>query len=162
MEIAKELDRLGFTWFEEPIPQTDIDGYVRLNAAVDMPITGGEQFTTLEQFRPYIERHAYGIVQPDVGWCGISEGMRIAEMADRYGIGCCPHSWHNGLMCMENGHFVAALPNPKVLELCMIQGPLQWEMLKQKPIENGYLAPDRAPRPGRGSGGECGRTLPVY
>jgi L-alanine-DL-glutamate epimerase-like enolase superfamily enzyme len=148
LQIAKELDRLGFAWFEEPIPQTDIDGYVRLNAAVDMPITGGEQFTTLEQFRPYIERHAYDIVQPDVGWCGITEGMRIAEMAHRYGIDCCPHSWHNGLMCMENGHFVAALPNPRVLELCMIQGPLQWEMLQQQPIENGYLT--LPTRPGLG------------
>jgi L-alanine-DL-glutamate epimerase-like enolase superfamily enzyme len=146
--IAKELDRLGFIWFEEPIPQTDIDGYVRLNASVDMPITGGEQFTTLEQFRPYIERHAYGIVQPDMGWCGISEGMRIAEMAYRHGIDCCPHSWHNGLMCIENGHFVAALPNPRVLELCMIQGPLQWEILQQKPIAGGYL--ELPNRPGFG------------
>ena len=56
LPIAKELDRLGFTWFEEPIPQDDIDGYVRLNAAVDMPITGGEQYTTLERFRPYLEQ----------------------------------------------------------------------------------------------------------
>ena len=46
MPIAQELDRLGFIWFEEPIPQTDMDGYARLAAAVDMPITGGEQFTT--------------------------------------------------------------------------------------------------------------------
>ena len=27
-----------------------------LNAAVDLPITGGEQYTTLEQFRPYLEK----------------------------------------------------------------------------------------------------------
>ena len=56
LTIARELDRLSFTWFEEPIPQADIDGYARLNAAVEMPITGGEQFTTLEQFRPYFEK----------------------------------------------------------------------------------------------------------
>ena len=80
LDIARELDRLGFTWFEEPIPQADIDGYARLNAAVDMPITGGEQFTTLEQFRPYLEKRAYDIVQPDVGWCGITEAH-----ADRRG-----------------------------------------------------------------------------
>jgi L-alanine-DL-glutamate epimerase-like enolase superfamily enzyme len=140
LPIARELDRLGFTWFEEPIPQTDVDGYARLNAAVDMPITGGEQFTTLERFRPYLEKRAYGIVQPDVAWCGISEAMRIAEMADRYGVDVCPHSWHNGLMAMANGHYVAALPRPRVLELCMIQGPLQWEILAEKPvIRDGWL-----------------------
>lgn len=140
LEIAKELDRLNFAWFEEPIPQVDVDGYARLNAAVDMPITGGEQYTTLEQFRPYLEKRAYAIVQPDAGVCGISECMRIAEMAHRYGIDCCPHSWHNGLMAMANGHFVAALPNPKVLELCMIQGPLQWGILADPPaLDDGYL-----------------------
>lgn len=149
LAIAKELDRLGFTWFEEPIPQTDVDGYARLNAAVDMPITGGEQWTTLEQFRPYLEKKAYAIVQPDAGWCGITELMRIAEMATRYGVDVCPHSWHNGLMCMENAHAVAALPNPRVLELCMIQGPLQWEIFAEKPpIVDGWL--EFPQRPGLG------------
>ena len=122
LTIAKELDRLGFAWFEEPIPQTDLDGYSRLNAAVDMPITGGEQYTTLEQFRPYLENKAYDIVQPDAGLCGITEAMKIAEAAHRYGVDFCPHSWHNGLMAMANAHMVAALPNPRVLEICMIQG----------------------------------------
>ena len=140
LTIAKELDRLEFTWFEEPIPQTDIDGYARLNAAVDMPITGGEQYTTLEQFRPYLEKKAYGIVQPDAGWAGITEIMRIAEMADQYGVHLCPHSWHNGLMCVESAHLVAALPKPHMLELCMIQGPLQFGILDQPPtIENGHI-----------------------
>lgn len=143
--IAQELDRLGFAWFEEPIPQTDLEGYARLNAAVDMPITGGEQYTTLEQFRPYITRRAYGIVQPDAGVCGITECFRIAELADHHGIDFAPHSWHNGLMAMANGHLVAALPKPRVLEVCMIQGPLQWGILADPPaIVDGYLhLPDR-------------------
>jgi L-alanine-DL-glutamate epimerase-like enolase superfamily enzyme len=149
LPIAQELDRLGFKWFEEPIPQTDVAGYARLNAAVDLPISGGEQWTTVEQFRPYLEKKAYAVVQPDAGWCGITELMRIAEMAHRYGVDCCPHSWHNGLMCLENAHAVAALPNPKVLELCMIQGPLQWEILAEPPpIGDGWL--ELPKRPGLG------------
>lgn len=140
LPIAKELERLGFAWFEEPIPQLDIDGYARIAAAVEMPISGGEQFTTAEQFRGHFEQRAYDIVQPDMGWCGLSEGMRIARMAGRYGVRVIPHNWHNGLMTMANAHFVAALPHPILCELCMIQGPLQWAILKDKPrIENGNL-----------------------
>lgn len=143
--VARELDRLGFTWFEEPIPSDQIDGYARLCAAVDLPITGGESFTTLEQFRPYFEKRAYDIVQQDAGLCGITEAVRIAEVARRYGVDVCPHSWHNGLMAMANGHVVASLPNPRVLELCMIQGPLQWGILAEKPtIEEGWMVfPDK-------------------
>jgi L-alanine-DL-glutamate epimerase-like enolase superfamily enzyme len=70
--------------------------------------------------------------------------MRIAEMAHRYGVDLCPHSWHNGLMAMANGHLVAALPNPRVLELCLIQGPLQWGIFEGSPggaptVQDGYL-----------------------
>ena len=145
MPIAKELDRLNFAWFEEPIPHAQIDGYARLCAAVEMPVTGGESLTTLEQFKPYFEKEAYDIVQQDAGLCGITEAMRITAMATHYGAGVCPHSWHNGLMAMANAHLVAALPNPKMLELCMIQGPLQWGILAEQPvIENGWLIfPDK-------------------
>ena len=141
LAIGRELDELGFAWFEEPIPKEQVDGYARLCAAVGTPITGGESLTTLEQFRPYLECRAYDIVQPDAGLCGISEAMRIAQAAQRYGVELCPHSWHNGLMAVENGHLVAALPHPRVLELCMIQGPLQWGSLAERPmIEGGWLS----------------------
>ena len=146
LAVVRELDRLGFGWFEEPIPSTQIDGYARLCAAAETPITGGESFTTLEQFRPYLEKRAYDVVQPDAGICGITEALRIAHMAQRYGVDLCPHSWHNGLMALENAHLVAALPHPRVLELCLIQGPLQWGILAQPPrIEGGWLNLPDAP-----------------
>jgi L-alanine-DL-glutamate epimerase-like enolase superfamily enzyme len=145
MPIAKELDRLGFAWFEEPIPADQMDGYARLCAAVEMDISGGESRTTLEQMKAYLDKKAYDILQQDAGVCGITECMHIAKVAYRHGVDFCPHSWHNGLMGMANGHLVAALPKPRVLELCMIQGPLQWGILAEKPvIENGWLVfPDK-------------------
>jgi len=150
LEIARALDELGWTWFEEPIPQRDIDGYARLNAAVRLPITGGEQFTLVEQFEPYLARKAYGIVQADGGWCGLTEGLRIAERAHEFGVPHCPHNWHNGLMTLANAHLVAAMPQPRVLELCMVQGPLQWEILREPPrIEAGHLM--LPARPGLGA-----------
>ena len=145
LPIAVELDRLGFAWFEEPIRRDQIDGYARLAEAVEMPITGGETFTTVQEFRPYLERKAYDLVQPDAALCGLTEAARIAQVATRYGADVCPHSWHNGLMAMAHAHYVAALPNPRVVEVCEIQGPLQWGILAEKPaIEGGWLAlPER-------------------
>ena len=145
LQIARAMDEMDWTWFEEPIPQKDIAGYARLNKAVSMPITGGEQYTTVEQYIPYMEQKAYEIVQADCGWCGLTVGMEITRYAHEFGVPHCPHSWHNGLMGMANGHLVAAQPDPRVLELCMFQGPLQWEILKEKPaMIDGYLIlPDK-------------------
>ncbi len=79
-------------------------------------------------------------MQPDAGVCGLTELIRIAEMADHYGLKLYPHSWHNGLMGMAHAHAIAALPNLEILEICMIQGPLQWEILANPPqIKDGYL-----------------------
>lgn len=154
--LARGLDALGCAWFEEPIPQSDIEGYARLNQAVAMPITGGEQFTTVEQFEPYFAQGAYAIVQADGGWCGLTEGMRIARRAWEFGVGLCPHNWHNGLMTLANAHLVAALPEPKVLELNMIQGPLQWGILREPPVlREGYLELPSAP----GLGAELAEDL---
>ena len=133
-EIAREIDRLGFAWFEEPFPLEEIDEYVRLSAAVEIPITGGEQITTLEQFRPYIDRHALSIVQPDVASTGLTEALRIAQAAERAGIELCPHNWHNGVMTLAHAQLVAAIPNTHILELCMIQGPLQFGILAAPPV----------------------------
>jgi L-alanine-DL-glutamate epimerase-like enolase superfamily enzyme len=140
LELGRGLDELHFTWFEEPIHPSNLQGYVRLNEALDLPVTGGESITTLEQFYPYIESGAYAIAQPDVGISGITESWRIVEAATRHGIEVCPHSWHNGLLAMMNANLVAAMPHPHVLELCRIQGPLQWSILADPPdISNGHL-----------------------
>lgn len=148
--VARALDEMGWTWFEEPIPQADIEGYARLNAAVRLPISGGEQYTTVAQFEPYLAAKAYAIVQADGGWCGLSEGMRIALRACEFEVPLCPHNWHNGLMTLANAHLVAALPAPRVLELNMVQGPLQWDILQDKPqIRDGFL--DLPQTPGLGA-----------
>ena len=65
LPIARELDRLGFAWFEEPMPWSDVASYAELNRAVELPITGGESFATLAQMRPYLDAGAYDVVQPD-------------------------------------------------------------------------------------------------
>ncbi len=140
LAIAKELDRLGFAWFEEPMPWTDPAAYARLNRAVDLPITGGESFATLAQLQPYLDADAYATVQPDAGLSGISEMLRIGAVARERGIRLYPHSWHNGLMGLANGHVVAALPVCDILEVCMIQGPLQWGILEEPPVlRRGFL-----------------------
>ncbi len=41
---------------------------------------------------------------------------------------------------MMNANLVAAMPHPHVLELCRIQGPLQWDILADPPnISGGHL-----------------------
>jgi len=126
LALARGLDERGARWLEEPIARDDCAGYALINESVEMPIAGGECWSTVEQFRAFLDAGAYGIVQPDPGQCGITGVLRIGRLAHRFGVALIPHSWHNGLMIMASAHAVAALPNAPMVEQCMVQGPLQW------------------------------------
>ena len=144
-EIGHFLDEVGWTWFEEPLPKDQIDGYARLNAELHLPITGGESNSTLDQFEPFFAQKAYAKGQLDVGVCGIDEAIRIYHRAKEYGIELFIQNWHNGLLTISNAHFLAALPEEHVLEMFIGQGPLQWDILKDPPATEGYLALPTAP-----------------
>lgn len=138
--LARGLSDRGVLWFEEPLAKDDIEGHVWLRGQSDMTISGGESLTTVEQFRPWLEAGAFDIVQPDAGVCGLTEVVRIGQLAQRHGVRLAPHSWHNGLMAMANAHAVAALPNANLLEECMVQGPLKWGVLRGgNPVVDGVL-----------------------
>jgi len=125
---------------EEPMDMFDLEGYARLNASVGIAITGGESFATLEQAYPFLERRAFDIVQPDVALTGFSEGLRIARMAERFGIAVTPHNWHNAPMLFANAQFLAAIESPLPLERCLVQGPLQeGVVVNPLQIEAGHL-----------------------
>jgi L-alanine-DL-glutamate epimerase-like enolase superfamily enzyme len=129
LALARGLAERGAAWLEEPLPKEDLAGYAQLNAAVGIKISGGESWRTAEQFRAFLEAGCYDIVQPDAGVCGISEAARIGRLAESHGAELIPHSWHNGLMIMANAHLVASLPNSPMVEECMVQGPLKWDMV---------------------------------
>jgi L-alanine-DL-glutamate epimerase-like enolase superfamily enzyme len=144
--VAFGLQDRGALWLEEPLAKDDLEGYVHLNSKLEMPISGGESFTSTEQFRKWLERGAFDIVQPDAGVCGISEVMRIGALAARYGVELIPHSWHNGLMLMANASCVAALPNSSLVEECMVQGPLRWgSLVGGTRVHNGSVNVDVGP-----------------
>jgi len=128
--LALGLQERGASWLEEPLDKGDLEGYSALAKELEMPISGGESLTTLAQFRTILELEALDIVQPDVGMCGISEAMKIGELAARHGVQLIPHSWHNGLMAVANAHVVAALGNAPMVEECMVQGPLKWGVIE--------------------------------
>lgn len=58
----------------------DIEGYARLQQASSVPIAACEVLTRRQTFKPWIDRHAVDIIQPDVTKVGgISEQIKIGH-----------------------------------------------------------------------------------
>jgi D-galactarolactone cycloisomerase len=114
---AAMLAGYGVAWFEEPLPPDDIDGYVELTRVSPVPIAGGEVLTRRQAFRPWIERHAVDILQPD---CtkngGLSESRRIAWLAYDHNVQVVPHGWNTAVGLAADLQFSAAIPVARYVE----------------------------------------------
>jgi D-galactarolactone cycloisomerase len=66
LEVARELERLGALWLEEPLPRHDYDGLGRLRGKLTrLKLAGGEDNHGLHEFRLLLDRGCYDILQPD-------------------------------------------------------------------------------------------------
>ena len=111
IRIGRKLADLDLVWFEEPVNAQDLDAYLEIKAALPMAIAGGENLRTRYEFKPYLTRRAYDIVQPDIMHCGgITEMQRICAMANACGIQVNPHVWGSPVMIAATLHLAATLP----------------------------------------------------
>ena len=148
IEVAREYERLGVTWLEEPFLADAYEAYAELADAVELTIAAGEQDVTRWGFRELIERGRVDLVQPDVTRCGgITETLRIAELAREHGLPTVPHAWKSGIIKAASLHVNAVLPDALYQEYCVAETPINTRLTVQRlPIEaDGCVAVPTAP-----------------
>jgi galactonate dehydratase len=77
VSMALELDARNARWLECPLYPEEVEAHAVLAAAVKTPIAIGESYRSLHELRPFLG--IAKIIQPDLGRCGITGSMRIAE-----------------------------------------------------------------------------------
>lgn len=136
-------------WYEEPFQPEDLDAYAELRGSVDVRIAAGENEFGLQGFRELVRGRCVDIVQPDASRCGgISEVVRVTELASAAGIQFAPHSWSDAAAVIANAHVVAARQGLTV-EIDQTGNPFIEELLTEKlAIRDGILT--LRDRPGLG------------
>src|SRR5207302_3509700 len=146
LNTARMLANYDVVWFEEALPPDDLDGYVELRRHSPVPIATGEVLTRRQSFRPFLERHAVDIIQPDATKCGgLTEAWRVAWMAYEHNILMVSHGWNTAVGLAADLHLAAAMPIARYVEYLT---PCAYiEDLTTEPFEldqEGYLKiPDR-------------------
>ena len=153
LELCPVLEELGFLWFEEPVKAYEpgaLENHLRIRQALSkVKVSGGESRGGRIDFKEWIDRRGYDIVQPDCNVTGITEAWHIAAIAHLRGMHCCPHNWHGGLTTMANAALVAAIPNRLMLELNQTFNPFKEEVFEDPlVVRNGFM--DLPRRPGFG------------
>ena len=117
LETARMLKDYDVTWFEEALVQDDLEGYVKLREHAPILITTGESLTRRQSFKPFIDRRAVDIIQPDSTKCGgLTEARRIGWMAHENGVLLVSHGWNTAIGLAADLHLAAAMPVSRWVE----------------------------------------------
>ena len=143
-ETALELYRdIGLEWAEEPVPADDFAGYAKLSRSSGTKIAGGEALETRFEFTTFMDTARPDIVQPDITRCGgISEMVRIADLAAARHIRLVPHGFSTGILNAATAHFLVSRPEAHLVEMSTSNSPLFTDLI-QTPVraQKGRISP---------------------
>jgi len=146
LRFGRELDRLGVSFFEEPISLDDVDGYGVLAKDLDTMIAVGENLYTRWGFLPYVDA-GVDVMQPDSSRCGgISEARRVADLATARNRLVAPHTFSDAFTLAANLHVALAIDAAFILEVDETFNPLMTSLV-QSPIKvvDGQIVPPSTP-----------------
>ena len=160
VKFGKELEKLDFYCFEEPLPQgLNYAGYDVLTQSLDIAVSGGELFDSRSAARDHIVKRSFDIIQPDVTLCGgVAEVLFIAEMARLFSVQCVPHCW-SGLP-RDRRHAASAVAAWQLharlfaamrpmLEFDTFENPFREEIVRRPfQLKQGHVDSGSRPRPG--------------
>ena len=112
VRVGEWMGEYDYGFFEEPVP---FDYYAETRAvteAVQVPVAGGEQESSLRQFIAMIDQRTVDIVQPDLFYFGgLVRSIRVGRAAEAAGMACTPHISGYGLGFLYAAIFAAVAPN---------------------------------------------------
>ncbi len=112
IEQGRRFEELGIAHFEEPLPQYDFPGLRQVVDALDCAVSTGEQEISSWRFRDLIQIGNPDILQPDIlNVGGLSEMMRVYELAVVHNKIVMPHSPNVGANSMASLHLYSTVTN---------------------------------------------------
>jgi len=146
--MGRELEKLGYYWFEEPLFDTDFHGLRKLTARLDIPVCGtevlcGSQYATAE----CISSNVVDIVRTDVSWKGgVTAVVMTAHLAESFGVQCEIHTGIYHPLEIVNLHCCCAISNCEFFEILYPPDAMAVGMKNRLEIdERGYAHPPQAP-----------------
>lgn len=124
LETARELERLGVYWLEEPLPRYDFGPLAELNRSVSIALAGGENNRGFHEFRQMCDLGVYDVLQPEpLVTEGITGLRKIGALAEAHSKRIVPHHAGGNIGTVATMHLTASWPHAPF-----------WELLHDPPV----------------------------
>ena len=110
--IGHILEEHDTAFFEEPCPFDYYEETLAISRALDVPLAGGEEESSMRRFMWFLDHDVFDVVQPDLRFFGgLIRSIRVARMANSLGIPCTPHISGRALGFLYMMQFASCVPN---------------------------------------------------
>lgn len=146
--IAKEVEAFNPTWIEDPIRMNNAQTLAEFARSTNVWTCASETLGSRYSYKEFLDRDAAHVVMADLCWTGgLTEGRKIAAMADTYHRPFAPHDCIGPVGFAAAIHMSLSQPNTLIQESvrAFYKG---WylELVTEMPkIEGGYVYPTEAP-----------------
>ena len=147
-QIARALAPYAPAWFEDPIRMNSPQALAEYARATDVWVCASETLGSRWAYKDYLDRDAAHVVMADLCWTGgLTEGRKIAAMAETYHRPFAPHDCIGPVGFAAAVHMSLSQPNTLIQESvrAFYRG---WytELVTELPrIEDGYVYPMEGP-----------------
>lgn len=147
-KIAGILEDYAPTWYEDPIRMNSPQALAEYAASTSVWTCASETLGTRFAYKDYLDRDAAHVVMADLCWTGgLTEGRKIAAMADTYHRPFAPHDCIGPVGFAAAIHMSFSQPNTLIQESvrAFYKGWYR-ELVTELPrIEDGHVYPMEAP-----------------
>lgn len=153
VDTAREYQRMGVYWLEEPLPRYAFDLLGELNRLVEIPMAGGESNWGIHEFRGMLDQGCFDILMPEVIRIGPTMSRHVGVLAAAQNKRVSPHgaSYERRFASLCALHLVASMPNAPIVEF-IHEPPIGdlfagWSVFENAPIleKDGYMRPPQGP-----------------
>lgn len=117
IRIAEALAPYDTFWHEDPIRMDSLGSLPRYAARSKAPLCASETLGSRWAFRDLLETGAAGVIMLDLSWCGgLSEGRKIAAMAEAWHLPVAPHDCTGPVVLAASTHLSLNAPNALIQE----------------------------------------------
>ncbi len=137
VRVGRQLERLNYRWFEEPFRDFELYKYQELCRTLDIPIAATETTRGCHWgVAQVIAQRAADIVRADVSWKdGITGTLKIAHLAESFGLNCEVHTTTMNYMDLVNLHVSCAIKNCEFFEYFVPEENYTFPMKGLLPID---------------------------
>ncbi len=119
--VGRELERLSYEWFEDPLPEHDLYNYSKLCEQLDISVMATEYpGGDLKSYTPWLMAKATDKLRGDVAVKGgITALIKAAALAEAFGMEYEIHHGANSLNNVANLHVALAVGNCSYFEVML-------------------------------------------